>query len=456
LADAFGEEVETMMRLLQAEWLRFMRNPVNLAVIAAFFMLLTSSALWSGLAANEFRAKTSGPAHAPQLTAAEMHDAPANRNGTKPADSTTVRLPPLGGLALSIRQMDLLGTELRLSARSRHTDGRNSDQLFNPLLRELGLLDFAGVFALLLPLTVIALSYGLVQEDRERGVWRLVCAQMPNPWRLVFAGLGVRLIMVLLPAIAASLLMFMLDSGATLAADIQWLAFVCVAAGLWIVLSGLFLLLPISSGAAAMGLLGVWLMTTFAVPAGLSWLANAKHPMPSRLETIVEIRSIQAQTSKQQDELLSSWYKAHPDVAQWQNPPREIAGLPANLELDSRVRPLMYRFDQARKAHFEFIERWSAVSPAAATMLTADRLAGVDAPRYAGYIEAVDRFEDLWRALFVPEIMAAQTASNDARPPVMAPLPAPETVWPLILRQLLSAILLLLALIILRKRFARP
>jgi ABC-2 type transport system permease protein len=316
LAAAFGEEAETMMHLLQAEWLRFIRNPVNLAVITAFFLLLTASGLWSGLAAGEFRTKTSGPAHAPQLTAAEMHDAPThNRSGAKPADSTTVNLPPLGGLALSIRQMDLLGSELRLSARSRHTDGRNSDQLFNPLLRELGLLDFAGVFALLLPLTVIALCYGLVQEDRERGVWRLVCAQMPNPWRLVFAGLGVRLAMVLLPAAAASLLMFMLDSGATLAAAMQWLVFVCAVAGLWIVLCGLFLLLPISSGAAAMGLLGVWLMTTFAVPAGLSWLANAKHPMPSRLETIVEIRSIQAQTSKQQDELLSAWYKAHPDVA---------------------------------------------------------------------------------------------------------------------------------------------
>jgi ABC-2 type transport system permease protein len=116
----------------------------------------------------------------------------------------------------------------------------------------------------------------------------------------------------------------------------------------------------------------------------------------------------------------------------------------------------MYRFDQARKAHFEFIERWSAVSPATAALLTADRLAGVDAPRYAGYIEAVDRFEDRWRALFVPAIMGQQTASNDIRPPAMSPLPAPETAWPVILRQLLSAILLLLALIILRKRFARP
>jgi hypothetical protein len=42
-----------MMGLLQAEWLRFIRNPVNLWVIAAFFTLLAASALWSGLAASE-------------------------------------------------------------------------------------------------------------------------------------------------------------------------------------------------------------------------------------------------------------------------------------------------------------------------------------------------------------------------------------------------------------------
>lgn len=452
-----------MMGLLQAEWLRFIRNPVNLWIIAAFFTLLAASALWSGLAASEFRAKALQPQHQTgnSQVRAEMHDAPAiGKAGdtAKLADSTIVRLPALGGLALSVRQMDLLGSELRISTRSRYTDGRNSDQLFNPLLRELGLLDFASILALLLPLTVIALTYGLVQEDRERGVWRLVCAQMPRPWQLVFAALAVRLAVVLMPAVAASLLAFMLDSGSTLYATTHWLIFVGVFTGVWITMSGLFLLLPVSSGAAAVGLLGVWLVTTFAVPAGLSWAANGMQPMPSRLEAIVDIRRVQAQTSKQQAELLSAWYRAHPEVAPVKEPSREIAGLPANLELDSKVRPLMYRFDEVRKAHFEFMERWSALSPGLAAVLAADRLAGIDAPRYAEYIEAANQFEDRWRVFFVPGIMAQQgiPSSDHQQRPVMKPLPTAETVWTVILRQSLSGILLLLALIILRKQFGRP
>ena len=453
-----------MIRLLQAEWLRFIRNPVNLWVIAVFFTLLTGSATWSGLAASEFRGREFirvAAIDANKFTPTEMHDAPGSSKGVdtaKLADNTTVRLPALGGLALCVRQMDLLGSELRISPRSRYTDGRNSDQLFNPLLRELGLLDFAGILALLLPLTVIALTYGLVQEDRERGVWRLVCAQMPRPWLLVFAALIVRMVAVLMPAVAASLLAFMLDSGSTLYAATHWLVFVGVFAGVWITISGLSLLLPVSSGAAAVGLLGVWLITTFAVPAGLSWAANGTQPMPSRLTAIVDIRRIQAQTAKQQAELLSAWYQAHPGIAPMKEPPREIAGMPANLELDRQVRPLMYRFDEVRKAHFEFMERWSALSPGLAAVLTADRLAGIDAPRYAEYIQSANQFEDRWRAFFVPGIMARQdiSASDFQRLPVLKPLPATETVWTVIARQLLSGILLLLVLITLRHRFGRP
>ncbi len=455
-----------MMDLLQVEWLRFIRNPVNLWVIAAFFALLMASAIWSGLAASEFRAKALQPQSQSQSgnsqVRAEMHDAPVTGKGgetSRLADNTTVRLPALGGLALSVRQMDLLGSELRISTRSRYTDGRNSDQLFNPLLRELGLLDFSSILALLLPLTVIALTYGLVQEDREQGVWRLVCAQMPRPWLLVFAALAVRFVMVLITAAAASLLAFMLDSGSTLYAATHWLVFVSVFAGVWIAISGLFLLLPVSSGAAAVGLLGVWLVTTFAVPAGLSWAANGMQPMPSRLEAIVDIRRVQAQTSKQQAELLSAWYRAHPEIAEsLKEPPREIAGLPANLELDSKVRPLMYRFDEVREAHFEFMERWSAFSPGLAAVLMADRLAGVDAPRYAEYIQAVNQFEDRWRAFFVPGIMGRQgmSAADYEQLPVLKPLPTAEIVWTVILRQLLSGILLLFVLITLRKQFGRP
>ncbi len=462
-----------MMLLLHAEWIRFIRNPINLWVIGVFFMLLASSAIWSGLAANQFReqALQHPVKSASRQVQAEMHDAPGNNQHQHKESSALsvsntaepLRLATLGGLALSVRQADLSGTEINISTRSRHTDGRNSDQLFNPLLRELGLLDFATILALLLPLTVIGLTYGLVQEDREKGIWSLVCAQMTRPWLLVFAALFVRLMLVLLPSILASLLSFSLDSGATMQATLHWIAFIAVFTGVWILVSGLFLLLPVSSGAAAVGMLGVWLIATFAVPASLSWAANNHDPMPSRLTTIVDIRQLQEQSSRQRMELLSAWYQTHPEhppSVPLQELPREIAAMPASLELDSKIRPLMFRFDSVRKAHFEFMERWSPLSPGLATVLMADRLAGIDAERYAEYIQAVNQFEDQWRTFFVPRIMNNKnlSAADYEKLPVFQAIPVStdEKEWSVILKQLLSGSVLLLLLLVLRKKFGSP
>lgn len=405
-----------MIKLLSVEWIRFSRNPLNLWIVGLFLLLMTLSAVWSGLAAREFRAKADAPMPQQQsANQAEMHDAPQNadpaRKPTSSSASSTappIQLPALGGLALNVSQTDLLSTTIKISTRSRHTDGRTSDQLFNPLMHELGLLDFATVLALLTPLAIIALTYGLVQEDRESGVWRLVCTQTSQPWRLVFAALGLRYGLLLLVIVIASLIAFAFDPGASAAAIGHWLVLISLYNLVWFSIAGLFLLLPVSSGAAAIAMLGSWLIITFAVPAGLGWAANQAVNMPSRMTTIVDIRQFQEQTSQQRQTLLAGWYAAHAEIkppVPLKNLPRETAALPAALQLDHRIRPLMYQFDQARKAQFEFMERWSGLSPALGVILMADRLAGIDGPRYADFIKAVNRFEDQWRDLFVPLIM---------------------------------------------------
>jgi ABC-2 type transport system permease protein len=405
-----------MIKLLSVEWLRFSRNPLNLCIVGLFLLLMTLSAVWSGLAAREFRTKADAPMPQQQSTnQAEMHDAPQNaapaRKQTSVSASSAappIQLPALGGLALNVSQTDLLSTTFKISTRSRHTDGRTSDQLFNPLMHELGLLDFATVLALLTPLAIIALTYGLVQEDRESGVWRLVCSQTSQPWKLVFTALGLRYGLLLSVIVIASLISFALDPGASAAAIGHWLVLISLYNLIWLSIAGLFLLLPISSGAAAIAMLGSWLIITFAVPASLAWVANQALNMPSRMTAIVDIRQFQEQTSQQRQTLLDDWYAIHAEIkppVPLKDLPRETAALPAALKLDSQIRPLMYQFDQARKTQFEFMERWSGLSPALGVILMADRLAGIDAPRYADFIKAVNQFEDQWRDLFVPVIM---------------------------------------------------
>lgn len=460
-----------MMQLIAIEWLRFKRNRLNLWVTGLFLLVMLASAVWSGLAAREFRQHS--PA-APQTVnamsnQAEMHDAPKAADHTPKANAFSasaaappLRLPALSGLALSVRQLDFLSTGIKISTRNRHTDGRNSDQLFNPMLHELGMLDFATVFALLTPLMVIALSYGLVQEDRESGVWRLVCTQMSAPWRLVCAALSVRYGVVVLVVFNSSLLALWLDPAFSLETLVYWLAFAGLYTLVWFGIAGLFLLLPFSSGAAAIGMLGVWLILTFAGPALLGWAADRHAPMPSRLDSIIAIRQFQEQNNQQRQALMAQWYSNHPDLQLPQagkELPREIAGLPAGLVLDQQIRPVMYRFDSARQAQFEFLEAWSWLSPALAAVQMADRLAGIDAPRYAEYIQAVNHFEDHWRDYFVPKIMS-DSAWNDElshdQPRFAFAYPAnPAACQSLIAGQAALALLLLVVLFVSRRRFAK-
>jgi ABC-2 type transport system permease protein len=365
-------------------------------------------------------------------------------------------------LALSVRQFDLLNPEIRILTRSRYNDGRNSDVLFNPLLRELGLPDFATVLVLLLPLTLIGLSYGLVQEDRERGSWRLVCAQMAKPWQLVFAALAIRWLAVVLLASFACLLAFGLDSGSDVTSLLDWLAILTSFSLVWLALIALMILLPMSSAAAGLGMLAIWLITTFAVPAGLSWAANLQHPMPSRLTAIVAGRSIDAEVNQQRQTLLLDWYQQHPEIkmpTDWSNVPRQVMGLPANQIQDQKVRPLQRQFDAARQAQFEFMQRYSFLSPALNVVLSADQLAGIDAPRYAGFIDLVNQFEDQWRRYFVPHLMAGDQLSpaDYQMMPSFNPQSLTATANGLRSIQLLSLALIGFGLVIgLREQFGKP
>jgi ABC-2 type transport system permease protein len=309
---------------------------------------------------------------------------------------------------------------------------------------------------------IIALTYGLVQEDRESGVWRLVCTQTSQPWRLVLTALTLRYGLLLLIGVTASVLAFLLDPASTSIAAGQWLLMLAVYNLVWFSMAGLFMLLQISSGAVAIAMLGTWLVLTFGVPAGISWAADQSSPMPSRMKAIIDIRQFQEQSNQQRESLLTGWYQAHPEVkptGPLKSLPREINGLPATLQLDSRIRPLMIQFDEARKHQFEFMERWSSLSPALGLILMSDRLAGVDAPRYADFVQAVNQFEDQWRGFFVPLIMASAPWSDDMQNSlpqfVVAKDGDSSASLSLPISQLKIAMILLVLLIGLRSRFAK-
>jgi ABC-2 type transport system permease protein len=429
------------MLILRAERRRFIRQRAHLWVLATLGSLLCLSAVWSGISARELRVQNAQELAAWEQARTKAREAAAALERTTPRDdirammaafqfarveAPPAHLPALGGLALGTGTFDLLGPTMRVTIESRHTDARKTDRISNPLLEDLGPPDFATLVALLLPLAILGLCYGLVQEDREQGRWRLVIAQCAQPWRVFTIALGIRAAMAWAVAAGASLIGFALDPGSTLHAVMIWLATLAAFVVCWTALAGLFCLLPVSSGAAALGMVGAWLLATFVVPAALAGIADSEAPMPSRLMAIAELRAAQQEAEVHMDDHLAAWYAAHPAdrPALRSSHTWPVSFLPRYLAQDLEVRPLMAAFDETRAHRFVLLERWSWLSPGLVLAMTADRLAGIDAPRHARHVNAVNSYEDAWRAYFVPRIMSYRglTAENYDKLPVFQPL----------------------------------
>lgn len=445
-----------MSLLLSAEWMRFWRSGANILITLFTLLLLCASAWLAGTAAQAQReqaqAKLAGwerqfkaqVSKLPPTAGAESKDAARaafefGRNAAPPA-----LRPAPGGLVLSARQFALLPTDVRVSTDSRHLDPRKSAPLTNPLLDSFGAADFAVVAALLIPLAIIGLSYGLVPEAREQGIWRVLRSQMRVPLHMLWAGLGIRLAVVFGIGAVASALAFLLDPLASGAALLAWLAALLVYVVLWLAIAALFNLLRLSSAASALGMLSLFIIAHFVLPAGLYAVATRYAPPPQRESTVIEVRTIQQEAEEKMAALLKEWYEDHRGErpATMSEHTWPVSYVPKIIWQDSKIGPLMAAFDTARVRQAELIDPWTWVAPGLALARVGDKLGGADPRQYQRYALAVERHELAWRQFLHPSVMnyRGMAQSQLAALPKFGAIPADGSGGP---RNLIAGLLLL-------------
>ncbi|OZI51983.1 DUF3526 domain-containing protein [Bordetella genomosp. 5] len=466
-----------MRLILWAEWLRFRRSRANLAITFSYCLVLAVCALWSMQGARDKRLaddREIAAQHAVIEQARASHpaggaDAPVDPGRAAlqafnlgRSTAGLAQLPPGPGLALSLSPYGTLPTRIAVSVESRQADGRRSDALSNPMLAQYRALDLGAVLALLLPLVAIGLCAGAFQEDRERGIWRTTLAQTVRPWRPPYAALGIRALVLWLPAALTCSVAIAASASAGAASAAAWWA-LCLAAyaGFWVALCGALAALAISSGAALLTALAGWLLLTFVVPAGLQTAAGARHPMPSRLAFIVELRQAQQEAEVRMPALTKRWYANHPESAPlftgrhtW-----PVTFLPRFEHQDSLIHPALRRFDRQRLAQTEFVQRWAWLSPPLALLQVSDDLAGIGAGQHSAFLDAVDTYEATWRGFFVPRIMSYRglSSADYARIPSFEAAqraPSHAVAW-LAVQLLVAAAALTTLLHLLRKRLGR-
>ncbi len=439
----------------RAEGLRLRRQPLAWTALSALALALLFTAMAAGLEAREWRhAAAADPVrHAAQLKDA-IHRAQA---GPPPGvaaaqaayqlgrgDLGATRMTVGDALGLGVHRLRVLPAQLKATLDSRHVEARPLGPLRNPLLVDSGLPGVPAMTALLLPLVALALCAGLVQEERESGRLGLLRVQASRGFAApVLAALGWRFVALWAVAAFATAPALLLDPGATAATALPWISMLGAFCGVWVLLGGLLSVLPISGPSAMLAALGAWLVLTFAVPAGLTSIAQRDAPMPSRLAAIIAMRDAQQDSEVREQALARAWYDRHPEVPAQLPAVWPASFVPRVLEQDRTLRPLMRRFDEARRRQASLIERWSWLSPGLALTLAAERLAGTDTASHLYYLREVDAFEDRWRVFLIPPVMdrrgltaealsalphflptrAAPGSTSPASPPPPAPSP---------------------------------
>lgn len=144
-------------------------------------------------------------------------------------------------------------------------------------------------------------------------------------------------------------------------------------------------------------------------------MAAARHPTPSRLAFIVELRQAQQDAEVRMPELLKARCADHPESAPqisaghtWQ-----VTYLPRFAYRDELVHPLMRHFEQQRLALAALLERWAWLSPSMAPLQVSHYLAGITAALHTVFLDVVDQYEQPCRNFFVPRVMSYRGLTAD-------------------------------------------
>ncbi|MGQ0620488.1 MAG: ABC transporter permease subunit [Panacagrimonas sp.] len=347
---------------------------------------------------------------------------------------------PLAALASNAGELQPALASLRVTT-SRYglfDDARASTQ--NPAMLSVGRFDGVFLLTAVLPLLLLAFSYNLLSAEREQGTLALVLVQPVKLTQIVLGKLLVRVLLILLPAIALVLGLLLADgvpADARAWVDYGLLALLIFGYGLfWLLLAALVNGYGRSSAANALSLGGIWLALVLVIPSLLNLLLLAVQPPPDRAALTNTLRSTLVEARNRSEDLFGDFSLQHPDVPIPSDPAGNdtfesskaiLKNWLVSQRLDALVAPVADAFEQRLDAQQQWAGRLRFLSPALCFQDGLTRLAGVDHARSDQFRDAVRAYLALFRAALVPKIEAGASMKStdfDRLPSFAMPLPA--------------------------------
>jgi len=313
-------------------------------------------------------------------------------------DAIVLPPAPLAALASGRADLDprttLAGTSVKQHELFRHYE------IDSPLALMLGRFDLAFMIQTLLPLLVIALGYGILAEERERGLDRVLAVQQVPPGRCLIARILARALLVLAPLLVSVCVIFWSEPASASHITLASLLILGYLAFWWALVAwvGTWRL---REGQTLLALLSAWALLVLALPALAGLLAREMHPPPSRFELIAAARAEQINSLKRAEALFEEYTHDHPELD-----PAASADLPsyyrsyylAAQRIDEAVAPVVQGFDQALAAQQAAVSRWQFTTPALLLQRGLMAVAGTDEYRRHAFMEQARAHQIAFRA----------------------------------------------------------
>ena len=284
----------------------------------------------------------------------------------------------------------------------------NFTEMTSPVQLLFGSFDLGFVIVFLLPLIIIAFSYNVLSAEKERGTFRLLAAQPIGIPRWVLQKLGLRffwLAVVVLGCLMVAFFAVGFNPFSQAGPFFRLAGLILVYMLFWFAMAFLVNIGVGSSAKNAVALLGLWVCFVLLIPSVLNQLGSTLYPIPSRTLMINEMRSLKAEMTQKQDEILDNFLRDHPEYAL--NDTTQSRGfyhryMASQRLVKEELAPLVDAYEDQLQLQQDWIGRFKWVSPAIIIQESLNRLAGNATDDYIGYRGQVVAFAGQWRDHWMP------------------------------------------------------
>ena len=344
-----------------------------------------------------------------------MSDDPRDPLFMGQSGASQVVVLPTGALgAMAVGQRALLPQAMRVSMGVHLTPETNTEApMVGPTSLSLGAFDLAFLFVVLFPLVVIALVYGVLSGERERGTLAMLLSQPISQQQLVYGKtlaralmlLSVTLVFLLLGAYFAQIELGELSGwiglGVVSVIIIAWLVF-WFGAGVFVNALGL------SSANNALVLVGFWLGLVVILPGLIDVGLKSAFPPASAVHLMHEVREAGQSAEAELDALVGS----HDDRQKAVGFAKRVVSIQERIAADAA--PILEAAHQSERDRARLLSKLMFISPASLMQTALEDLAGSGQSRYEGFESQAENYHRVFTSHFYTLIKTDQRFTSES------------------------------------------